>query len=221
MSDPRNFIFDSDYPPDYIVKALTKSYTLVGDPMGYGTVNLDTIPHGLPFAPLVDGIWGITSDLSDARSIAYDHGPNFIFGMVILQIYVTSDETNIYIYCVNSEYPPITRTFYFKLWMYMNPAYSGSVAPVEDNTNYRFNTDFNYLKLAMAGNVSIPAGQSITVNHGLGFIPRALAWSRVDLGVGATNTFQIQKASIDESKLTITNPALSTRTASYRIYAND
>lgn len=218
MPDPRKFLYNSDYPNDYIVLALTRNYTVNG--ASANPSSLAVIPHGLPFAPLVDGVWGFSSDLSDARSIADTHGPN-LTSMAALIIEVSSDETNIYIYCDNYEWPYTTRTFYFKLWAFMNPAFMANINPVDDNTKYKFNSDFNYLKLAMADNMSIAANTTGTVNHSLGFKPRVLAWLRMDYGFTSNNTFQIVNAQITESRLSILNNNYSAKQASYRIYANE
>lgn len=218
MADARDFLYTSDYPPDYIIAGPKRNYTLTSG--GFGTSSLDVIPHELPFAPLVDGVWGFSSNLSDARTIADTHAPR-LTGIADLIIEVSSDETNIYIYCSNFEFPTSTRTFYFDLWMYINPSYTDEVMPSSDTTDFRLNTDYRYMKLYDAKNVSIGAGVTEPISHPLGFEPRVLAWIRADSPFTVNNTFQIIPATITATGIYIQNIESSTRTASYRIYAND
>lgn len=217
--NPNNFNVSTDYPPDYVLFPLQRNYTIDGS--SPSPSSLDTIPHSLPFAPLVDGVWGFTHDLSDARSIVDNYGPN-LTSMASLIIEVSSDENNIYIYCDNYEFPYTIRTFYFKLWCYINPSWLGAANPSNDNTNYMFNSDFNYIKLFTASNTTIASSSSIDIMHNLGFRPRSLVWIREDFGFTPNNTFQQSRAELFTDRIRINNSfSSSPKEVSYRIYANE
>ncbi len=212
MVDLRNFIYHSDYPVDYIVKSLKRDYIVeVGD---FGTMKTDTIPHGLPFAPLVDGVWGLNPDLSDSRSIINDHYPR-LTGQSIIDISVSSDENNIYITCFNNDFTP--KHFYFKLWCYPDPGYDGDVEPVEDSTNFSFNSMYDYLKLFMTGSFEINPGQEKVIYHNLGYKPRALVWGRNVSG----DKFRMIEYEVTDNFIKIKNNRYSRSEYKYRIYGND
>lgn len=162
------FLFTTDYPMDQIVYLKEASYTI-------GTGIDITIPHGLPFTPLPMLQWSLNSDFS----VAYEDntGPfpgNYTFFRVLLAIEANS--TNFIIRGGNGSDAP--QTGYIRIFGFQ-PSDSNAEIPstVSSGDKFILNTDYNYMKLAVAGKTgSIAANSSTTVTHNLGFIPHVLTW---------------------------------------------
>lgn len=64
MADPKNFLLNSDYPIDKVIKVISGSFTANANV--YTTIN---VPHNLPELPLIIPQWSTTPDFS----IVYDN----------------------------------------------------------------------------------------------------------------------------------------------------
>lgn len=52
----------------------------------------------------------------------------------------------------------------------------GNILPTGTNEDLYFNSAYNYQKIFMEGSVASPTTGNVTVNHNLGYIPKARAW---------------------------------------------
>jgi len=218
--DPRNFLVNSDYPLDKVVYLNSSSASIGG-----GTTI--TIPHGLPFTPLVDLTWSYNSNF--ATSYTNNTGPApasvpwFIFD---LQVYVDADATNIYIEAYG---PAAATTVYYRVFGFQPSTSNVAVdftAPSADN--FALNTDYNYTKLLAQGTEAHGTGVvSITIPHNLGHIPQVQVWrqssSRTSMlsfsGDPASFSWQIE---VTTSSVILYNPGMFvTGTLHYRIYIDE
>lgn len=168
MADPRKFRYSSDYPMPFMV--FSRTYSFSAGSWGYAT---QTIPHGLPFLPLIVGQWSTNSNFSPAYDLALEY-PNFSGGQPSTAIVAGADATNIYFYMTNNL--SSQQTFYFRIAAFAPPGYAGLATAVDDNTPYKFNSDFNYLKIFAAGSQTVAARSDVVINHNLGYIPQTRLW---------------------------------------------
>jgi len=167
MTNPRNFLLNSDYPIDQVVYIRQASYT-----MGPGTDI--TIAHGLSFTPLVMLQWSLNSDFS----VAYEDntgpfpGDYDFWGLVVT---AEANSTNIILRCGGTA---SSTTVYVRIFGFQPSDSNADVAStVSLGNKYIVNTDYNYMKLFLQGKTgSIAAGGSATITHNLGFYPHVLVW---------------------------------------------
>lgn len=218
MADPRKFIYDSDYPTPAFVAAWEGSYEVAG--YDY----LDTgFNHNLPFTPLVVGQWSLNANFQPAYDIGTTNG--YMVGLDWNQA-AGSNETKI-VFRMNNGYSS-KRTYYYRIFAFAPPDYDGDVPSIEDSTNFRFNSDFNYPKLFAYGKKTITADGDFVVNHNLGYIPQVRTWKKEDYNDFLSPFVNIHYESggytmgtvVDSSKMTIRN-ALSGDVIYYHIYADE
>lgn len=217
--NPLNLYQTTDFSNDYIIYKMSKSYTVNGATQ---PILNDKFAHNLSFAPLIDGVWSFASDFSESRSLIDAHLP-YLSGMATIDVVVASDDTYIYIQLYNGEFPYTQRTFYLKLWGYRYPNTTEETLYVTDNSNFNFNTDFNYLKVYKTGVIDVPPSTSSSIEHNLGFAPRVLVWSRYLSGGTPdvyTESFSKFRTEVNENNIFIKPLSVNMRYA-YRIYAND
>lgn len=182
MADPRRFITNTDYPMPFLVYSTTATRS-VG-----GTTYSDyfSFAHGLPFTPLLIGQWSTNANFQPCYDIALEY-PNFSGGQPPVAIVVGADDTSIHISLSNNTGSDVT--FYFRLTAFAPPSYTGSVNSVDDNSPFKYNSDFNYMKIVEANEITVPANSARTINHGLGYIPQVRVWNRYEAYMGgATRT---------------------------------
>lgn len=166
MPDPRKFIYNSDYPTPAFVAKWSGSFTVPAN--DYSTPSLN---HNLPFTPLVVGQWSLNANFQPAYDISTQNG--YFVGLNFNQI-AGSTPTQIK-FDLDNGYNS-SRTYYYRLFAFAPSDYNGDIPAIEDDTNFRFNSDFNYLKLFAYGKETIPSGDTLNVFHNLGYMPQVKTW---------------------------------------------
>lgn len=218
MADARNFIYNSDYPTPAFVASWTGSFNLGS------YAHLETgFAHNLPFAPLVVGQWSLNANFEPAYDIATTNG--YFFGVSFNQV-AGSNDTQIR-FILDNGYGS-NRTYYYRLFAFAPSDYDGDIPSIEDATDYRFNSDFNYLKLFAYGKQTVSSTRDFVVNHNLGYLPQVRTWLKDTINNITAPISNIHYQDnpyttgtvIDTSKLTIKN-VISGDTVYYHIYADE
>lgn len=169
----------TDYPADQVVILRSGSYLL---PATSADVRV-SIPHNLSFTPLMGGNWSFTSDF--LVSYEYSTGPfnpsnpAAVFDTILN---VFADSTNIYI--SGDNIPATPRTVYYRAYGFAPVGTDGILVETSANVgdNFVLNTDYNLPKLYLNNTVILPATggslQALTIDHNLGYIPQAQAWTK-------------------------------------------
>lgn len=213
--DVRHFLYSSDYPmPLFTCKFIGNTALSAG--FGY-----TRFKHNLPYIPLLTGQWDTNSNFNTSHDIS-----STTFQSDLASIVVYADSTYIYF----NYYAPAAVTIYYRLWGFTPTDYSGDVSPISDDSNFIFDTDYQYIKLAKTGKVS--SGQGTTITHDLGYVPLARVWKLNEYGIGQGQTVKglgletssiesgTKNAVIDSSKLYI-GSLISNGYAYYHIYGNE
>lgn len=178
--DPRDFLLNTDFGMDKII--YVKEYsTTVSTP-----TNDVAIPHGLPTAPLVFGVWSNNPDFSNSHNLNDSEDP----WNNVLRVSAYADMQNVYLSFVpnytNQAY--VSTDFYVRIFGF-EPGYNwdglqlkGKKIPTTSKYAKKFvlNTDYNYLKLLKSGKISQvyeSSDQSYRFAHNLGYVPQVLLWS--------------------------------------------
>lgn len=164
MQDARNFSYSSDYPMPVVTY---RNEFTVSAPVGQH-MNLVKIAHGLPYTPLTIGKWSSSQDFTTAQDLS----ANEDIDGTSLELY--ADET--YFYFLFFKDPDISVTRYVRVIAFAPPDYDGEIEPLDNDSNFLFNTDYNYIGLYAQGVLDHSTGG--IVGHSLGYIPQCRAWSR-------------------------------------------
>lgn len=180
-TNAKNFLFTADYPIEKVVLLRSGSLTMTA-----GTNSL-SIPHDLPFTPLVGGVWSLDADFSTTYNLGAGPYPGTAGSpwMRVLEIgrafsSCGVDSTNVTFGWLNLS---STVTVYYRIYGLEPDDSTATVSSTADESDhFTLNTDYNYQKLYMAGHLSnLTANGAFTVSHLLGWRPRVLLW-------GLTNT---------------------------------
>ena len=169
VQDPRNFLFNSDYPMPALVWEYSGSITDVGS---FATKSV-TITHNLGFTPLLIGVWSVNSDLNPSYDIANYIGTEF-FGQTIQLNACGANSTDVLVEAFNASSD--SKSIYFRLLAFQPPEYTGDTPNVTDTTKFQFSTDYNYPKIINQGSIDLAAGATSSIEHKLGYIPQARVW---------------------------------------------
>lgn len=174
MTDIVDFVLNTDYQTPYILKTFSAQFTITSSDCG--TIGSSTIAHGLPFTPLIIGVWldsnnGIYRDISNSR-------PDGPFSMPTVITTVVSDATNIYFEVYDAKYPYETTTYTFKVACLAPPNFTGdtNLTSSIDNTNFTFNTSYVAPQIFKSGYIDVAANSTVSVPHGLAFSPKCRVW---------------------------------------------
>lgn len=184
----RDLLVDSAYPMPWIIYKKAHSINVAQ----YGEVWNQNLAHGLPFRPLIFGQWSTSPDFYPSYDLGVSIPGGGTGGQPETMVNVRADATNITFSIMNNQAQ--ARTFYFRIMAFAPPGYDGEVTPVDYNSPFRFNSHYRYEQLFMAG---LSDG---TVNHNLGYLPRAKIWaidrvtSSVTLGHGILTTSTLKSA---------------------------
>lgn len=170
MTDPRNFLVNSDYPLDKVVYRTTGSFSLAT----YFDSKTTTIPHGLPFTPLVSMSWSTTSDFSVCYEAGSGPAPTDSTRHYLgITGDVYADATNIVIN--SSNFISSATTIYYRIFAFAPSTYTSDVSSTQDTgDNFVLNTDYNYTKLLTSGKLTLASTDTVT--HSLGYIPQVQTW---------------------------------------------
>lgn len=157
----KDFVYDSDYLMDYIVWKYEGQLTIGSSIEKY------RIPHGLPYTPLVTGVWSKTPDFAVTNEMDWSGGANE--GAIVA---VATKGSDAIIYGGFTSEP---MTVYLRLIGFRDPSFDGNVEAINIREDFRKNTDFNYPKIYMAGVINTAGA---TIHHNLGYIPQIRAWGR-------------------------------------------
>ena len=176
--DPRNFILNTDYEMDKIIYFTEQKVT----PGQYGDF---TIPHNLGIAPLITGVWSMTSDFAVPHHFALPMtyyssvDDEYKYLVDAVSCYADSNKILLELWSGSITIPPTTFPYYVRL-IGFEPSNSTADLPSTSGnaTQFILNTDYNYLKLHSAGVIPFPTSgsETITITHNLGYCPQALFW---------------------------------------------
>lgn len=153
MSDPTQLISTTDYPRERPLKMFQGSFAA-----GAGV----TVAHGLPFIPLFDGYFSLSSDYSNRLAFGDNMLRSDGAGFVPLW---RADSTNLYLSDISSG----TGTIYYRLFALADENSASLVTTNADNgIDLQDTTDYNYAKVVAAGTTTIAAGGTFTVTHNYG-----------------------------------------------------
>lgn len=187
MAKPQDFLLNTDYEMDKII--LVKEGLMDGP----GTV---TVPHKLPFRPLVFGLCSFNSDFSVPKPSPFRQDPEYIGSptpyiryRVSFTMYAEGNNINITYSNLNSSSTPI----YYRIYAFEPSDRNEKLPPTKNYaTLFSINTDNDYRKLYKKGHVEI--GKTVTFQHDFGYIPQVMLWYDLpNFGEGgyATNVFSI------------------------------
>lgn len=177
MANLRNFILDSDYPMDNIILVATGDATKNGN---YWTFEA---PHGLPYKPLLFGLFSTDngSTWSNIDYTALNAG-----GITVANS--TTAQAQLWFY---SGSP--TRVM-VRLFGFAPSDVSGSINPPVAISDFHINTDYLYDSLVEAGvkNLSSSSSFQTITTHNLGYLPRVMMWyetqqNTIQRVIGATD----------------------------------
>lgn len=180
MSDARDFLMSSDHQIDKIVY-FKEMFVPVSNKQD--SLNIDT---GLPFCPLVFGVWSTTPDFTVCHpftqgGIMSSRTNDFVTDFVGVKASRTNGTTKITI----DHYFTSVHNYYVRIYGFM-PTDIELSADITSTSAQELisSSDYNYRKLALAGvepytiDTTSQTGQAstITINHNLGYLPQTMAW---------------------------------------------
>jgi hypothetical protein len=189
MVDARNFLLNTDYPLDQVVWLKSDSKAISGSTSG--TI---TIPHGLPFTPLVGGSWSLDSGFGvlyeySSGTLPSGNASSSLYGRTVRAY---ADSTNVYLAWSNTL---TATTIYFRLFAFQPSDEDHDLDPTAASGDvFVFNSDYNYTKLLKADFEDVSPGDTVVVSHGLGYRPQVLAWARDTSGNVAPMDYQDNNA---------------------------
>lgn len=218
MADARRFIYNSDYTTPAFVAKWEGSFQVAA--YDYLDTSFD---HNLPFTPLIVGQWSLNENFEPAYDIATSNG--YFVGVNWNQV-AGSNATKIKFY-LNNGYNT-EKTYYYRLFALAPSDYDGDIPSIEDSTNFRFNSDFNYPKLFAYGHTIITQAGDFVYNHNLGYIPQVRTWKYDSLNdvISPFVNVHYQDGSyttgtvVDSTTMTIVD-VLSGDEVYYHIYADE
>nr|DAW32268.1 MAG TPA: hypothetical protein [Caudoviricetes sp.] len=160
----KRFIYNSDHPEVYVAKVFEKKFLMRGDRWDDRELHFN---HGLPFVPLMRGIWSDdinfnwSNDLEVYSKMRFGNMPE-----IALECY--ADERQIHLIGINNIDPPTNVWMCVKIICLVPPDYNGDVSVFDTKGNFKFNSDNKYNKLIESGTLPSAGG---TIVHNLGYIP--------------------------------------------------
>jgi len=169
VANAKHFLISTDYPQDKVVWLYSGSATFDG-------MTSLTIPHGLPFIPLIDFTWSyqsnFTTTYTDNAGPSPATAPGFLFD---LQVSAMADATNVYL---SARGPAAAATGYYRLYAFQPSTSNVVLSPTVSSADaFVLNSSHNYSKLLTAGYVDHGSGAfSLSVAHNLGYVPQVQIW---------------------------------------------
>lgn len=163
MTNPQDFLLNTDYELDKIILVKTGDFT--------GSVEL---PYSFNFIPLIFGVWSTDSNFTSVNSLGVtDSGaePGYT-GVLGVRAIAFSNRIKLTASGENSG----TTKIYYRLYAFEPANSSADIAGTSNLANkFILNTDYNYRKLYAKGEFT-QANQSYS--HNLGYIPQIMAWAK-------------------------------------------
>lgn len=225
QANARQFLANSDYPFDKVIYANSGSKLVAGNTMD----DLVTIPHGLPFTPLIGGNWSLVSDFSVSYDFFAGVFPSTSLGFIFDQtVDCYADATNIYIESDNLNVS--SKTISYRIIAFEPSTSTAEIAGITSlSDTFIQNSGYNNLKLLTASTVSLPAttgtAATVPVPHNLGYRPQVLAWATGNSWLYPLSAPRIAYAAllpyveVTTSSIIFTVPEFNAaNTAHYRIY---
>lgn len=220
MTDPRNFLLNSDYPLDKVV------YLNNGSTVFDNATPIE-IAHGLPFTPLVGGYWSFDADFSTTYEFYTGDFPSgnsdYIFAH---EVDIESNATIITITMI--DLIGDSKTFYYRLYAFQPDDYSADILPLASSgDNFVLNTDYNYMKLFNSDHFTMGTDTSHTVDHNLGFMPVAMGWysyfgSTIPIIRAGDISNGILTVEVTTTSIVFSNPlGLTIDRVDFRLYADE
>lgn len=183
-NNARKTVLNTDYPIDQVIYIAQGSFSMTGISGSY------TFNHGLPFTPLIDGVWSLTPDFA----VTYNMGSGVYPSGNLATPWLTEIEINNRTNDGGAE-PSIIRigwlnlgsnaTVYYRIYG-LEPSDVSPDLSFTNNAgdNFITNTDYNYQKVYKTGFIpSLAASSTYTVDHNLGWRPRVAAWGLLTGGL--------------------------------------
>lgn len=164
MTDPRNFLFHSDYPQIYIGRVLSGDFTVEAGQWDY----THKIEHGLPFVPLLRGIWSDTDSFDWANDFAVFSKEGFKNYPEVGIDEAWADKTYLYIKGINNVWPEKNVRYFYRIVCLVPPDYKGEVPEYDIKEKFTFLSTRRYHKLFKIGILPKEGGK---VDHDLGYLP--------------------------------------------------
>lgn len=225
MTDPRNFLLNSDYPLDKVIYRATGSFAIGA---GFATASA-TIPHGLSFTPLPVLQWSTTSDFSVVYEAGSGPAPDDIISNILgIALECTADSNSIDIDA--SNFNTSSYTIYYRVFCFMPSDVNVDADPTQDEgDSFILNTDQNYAKLFDSGKLTLAT--TTTVTHDLGYEPQVFMWIEDGSGIIYTPFTALNNSSAtsgDQQGYKVTDTQIEFKELSpsyafghYRIYADE
>lgn len=158
--DPRDFLLNTDYELDKIILYKTGS-------LNNGDYDV-SVPHGLPFTPLIFGVCAFSEDFSDPKTIPYFYQTTNDFTQFNALAFSSDIKLSF-----SSTDASLTK-IYYRIYAFEPTESAAKVASTSKFAEqFILNTDYNYCKLFKRG---VTTGGDATIAHNLGYIPQVLAW---------------------------------------------
>jgi hypothetical protein len=162
-----DFLIQSDYPMDKIVYITSGSIPIDGFP--------HTIPHGLPFVPLLGGYWSLTPDFAICYEFFSGDFPSGNAGYFFAhEVDILADATNVQLDTV--DIAGGSKTAYYRVYGFEPSDSAVEITTPVGGDSFNINSDYNYMKLFMSGVVNPGTVSTYTIDHNLGYIPQVHAW---------------------------------------------
>lgn len=225
MTDPRNFLLNTDYPLDKVIYRSTGSFAIGA---GFATASA-SISHGLSFTPLPVLQWSTSSDFSVVYEAGSGPAPDDIISNIVgIAVDCTADSNSIDISA--SNFNTSAYTIYYRVFCFMPSDVNADVNSTQDEgDNFVLNTDQNYAKLFDSGKLLLSS--STTVTHSLGYEPQVFMWIESAAGTIFTPFTALNNSSAtsaDQQGYKVTDTQIEFKELSpsylyghYRIYADE
>ena len=163
MVDYRKFAINSDFPTDDIV------YSYQGNLSGDTWSQSATISHGLPFIPLVFGIYSVDNGTTWSQINFQSQNGSGTLSATASTISAQ----------VGSASGALTTTVRVRIFGFAPSTYTGNTTPPTPLSKFMIDSRVTYDELLASGTfqLSNTTSPQVIYTHNLGYIPRVMAWA--------------------------------------------
>ena len=211
MANIQNYIINSDYPMEKVAGVFEGE----GDTASGSTTF--TLSNHVQKALLIDGVFS-EDDWQTSFPISAGDTTRDVGFLVVLACYEDHIEWRFF--------SNAGKHVKYRIWGFLPEDYPTQVNPTDSASAYPFTIDTtkNYMKVFKDGRATVTAGNSVTVNHNLGYIPFVKVWggdntkwALINQGVQINIDYPV---TVTASQL-IFNDIDTTQDYYYRIYVNE